>query len=94
MARGGYDTYSSPYWKEYSAFGADIDLIADGPDGTKGSKDAPRMILIQSAGNIVLKRPDGTSITTTGVTAGQELKCQPTTIVSAGTTITRCTVYW
>jgi len=94
MSRGGYATYSSAYWKEYSAFGSDIDLIADGPNASSGGQDAPRMILIQSAGNIVLQRQDGTNITTTGVIAGQELKCQPKKIISAGTTITRCTVYW
>lgn len=92
--RGGYAVYSSPFWVEYAAFGGDIDLSIAGPNNTSGGQDLPRLILIQSGGNIVLQRADGTSITTTGVTSGQELKVQAKKIISAGTTITRCTVYW
>lgn len=99
VGRGNNQYYSSPFWVEYLAFGSDIDLTSasyGAADMTKGGGGGQncRRIRIGSAGNIALKRPDGTSITTTGLVAGEVLDVEATTILAAGTTITNCTVYW
>jgi len=98
---GDRQYYSSAWWVEVLAFGADVDLLAIGPgtnppgaaSGAGGTRPS-RRIRVGSAGNLVLKRPDGTNVTTTGLAAGEVLDVQAIAIVSAGTTITNCTVYW
>lgn len=94
-AKSGREVYSSPHWKEYTSFGADIDITADAPNAANGKVAASRRIRIGAGGgNIVLKTMDGTSRITTGCLAGEILDVQATTIVSALTTVTNVTVYW
>lgn len=94
-AKSGRETYSSPHWKEYTSFVADIDITADALNAANGKVAPSRRIRIGGAGGTIqLKRMDGTTIATTGCLAGEILDVQATTIVSAGTTITNCTVYF
>ena len=96
VASGDRHYESASYWKEYTSFASDIDLLTDSPGGADMSKGSPkpcRRIKIGSSGNIVLVRMDGTSITTTGVVAGDILDVQAQTIKNTST-ITNCTVYW
>jgi hypothetical protein len=92
-ARGNRELYSSWWYVFYSSFASDIDLLAAGPGGG-GNGEPCRRIIPFTSGNLVVKRPDGTSITLTGVAAGVPLDIQAMTIVSAGTTITSALVCW
>lgn len=87
--------YSAHHYKVYTSFVADIDLTADGPNAGI-NKDLCRRFTILGAGTgtLVVKRGDGTSITITGLAAGQSLDIQSGTIVSAGTTVTSVLVHW
>jgi hypothetical protein len=84
---------SAYFYKFYSSFGADINLLTEDTD-TSGGGSPCRRIIPFTSGNIVVTRPDGTNVTITGVFAGQVLDIQAKTIVSASTTITSALVCW
>ena len=91
--------YSAWHYKVYTSFAADNDLLADGPNGGT-NRDMCRRITILAAGTgtLIVKRGDAaaTSVTITGLVAGQVLDIQAVTIVSSGggTTVTSVLVHW
>lgn len=96
QAHSNRELYSSRHWKEYLSFASDIDLTLDGPDGAARTPCCRRIRIgvPGTTGVIVLQRPDGTNINTTGCLAGEILDVQASKIISAGTTVTNCTVFW
>jgi len=85
----------SRYWKTYTSFVADIDLVSDGGD-------LCRLIVINAAGSGAISlrgikdAAAGTTFddTQTGRQQGDEIKVQASKILASGTSITSCTVYW
>lgn len=71
----------------YASFASNIDLVAE--------KGGPcRRIRVGSTGNLALRYADKSTDTIIGLTAGENLDVQAAAILSAGTTITSCTVFW
>lgn len=86
---------TSRHWKSYTALGADIPFLADGPATANDKlKLHPREILVVSGGIIKLTRPDGTVDASPDLPAGTFLPCQATSFVAAGSTATSIMVFW
>ena len=98
-ARTNRELYSSIFYKFYTSFGADVDLVADSKGGTPGTSFGKegvccRRIVPFSSGNLVVQRSDGTNVTITAVTSGQVLDIQAQKIIASGTTVTAGLVHW
>ncbi len=93
IARSSREISSSYWYVQYATLAADKDLLLDGPGGgTNGA--SCRQIRIGSAGTLVVLRPDGATVTITGLGVGEYVNIQANKIVASGTTVTSALVLW
>ena len=85
---------SARYVMAWTAAPADFDIRASDPGkGAATNGDYCRAIMVATAGNLVVVRPDGTSVTVP-FAAGQTLELQAKNLTAAGSTATNVLVMW
>lgn len=80
--------------KTYSSFASNINLMTAVPTGGAAPGVACRRIRVTGAGAISLQYQDGSTDTITNLQDGESIDVQAAQILSSGTTITGCTVFW
>lgn len=84
----------SRHFKFYASVGADISMALVGSqfDGSTGSNMPCAEIHVLGAGNLAVRKVDGTTETIQGIPAGWVLPIEVTHILTAGTTATNILV--
>jgi len=82
----------SRHYKHYAVIGADVNLYTEGPQTNVELPCAE--IRVWGAGDLVVQRVDGVSVTFAGLPAGAVLPIEAAKIIDAGTTAANISVFW